>query len=413
MFEIIVRHQGKIFLRKTIHTFPVTIGRAPDNTIQFGDEIVSRHHLRIENTGREFFLRDHSTNGTRINNKKTTQTKLKCGDTISIGDWFITLGEFSTHNQLPTQIFSRPIANRNAFGALIGPSKKMQEIFAIMEKVAPMESSVCITGESGTGKELVASEIHGRSKRSKGPFIAINCAAMPASIIEGQLFGHERGAFTGAFERTIGLFEQAKGGTLFLDEIGEMPFDLQTRLLRILESKAVRRIGGREEISVDVRLITATNKNLKQLVAEGGFREDLFFRIFVVPIELPPLRERRADIPVLVRHFLNIHQSAAREISTSALKKLTHYTWPGNVRELKNAIERALLFSNDMVIGEDVFPLDNSGDGGNTQRTLGESEKSYIISVLNECRHNITQAAARLGIARTTLQHKMKRYSIK
>ena len=290
----------------------------------------------------------------------------------------------------------------------------MRKLFALISKVGASNATVCITGESGTGKELAARALHESSPRNKGPFIAINCGAIPANIIESHLFGHERGSFTGAVDRAAGLIEQAEGGTLFLDEIGEMPLDLQTRLLRVLESRMLRRIGGKREIAVNFRLICATNKNLNELVARGQFREDLFFRIFVVPIELPPLKGRKKDVRALALHFIKELQPKGRHFSLTenATKKLTKHSWPGNVRELKNSIERTLLLAEGDIIDADDLKLlhhtKQQSDGA-----LKEREREILIDALDNCNGNITKTAKKLNIARTTLQKKIKGFSIK
>ena len=299
-------------------------------------------------------------------------------------------------------------------GNMIGPSKVMREVFALIERVGPSDASVCIIGESGTGKELAARELHQQSPRRRGPFVAVNCGALPSSIIEGQLFGHERGSFTGAVERAAGLIEQATGGTLFLDEIGEMPLELQTRLLRVLEGGTVRRVGGKQEIAVDIRVICATNRDLKKLVSEGRFRKDLFYRIFVVPLNLPPLREHKEDIRALIDHFISelAPQGRRPPLTEKAILRLMEHSWPGNIRELKNTLERTILLSEGDIIDAPelkIVALETQGHEGG----LRERERDILIAAIEECKGNLSRASRKLGIARTTLQKKIKRYSIK
>jgi DNA-binding NtrC family response regulator len=296
---------------------------------------------------------------------------------------------------------------------MVGVSKQMRAIFGLISRVAPTDAAVLISGESGTGKELVALELHRLSGRKDRKFIAVNCGSIPGTIIESQLFGHERGAFTGAVERASGYFEQARGGTLFLDEIGEMPLELQTRLLRVLETKTVRRIGGQEEIPVDFRLICATNRNLQRMVQEGRFREDLLFRIFVVPVDLPPLRERPEDTLALAKNYAAELAPKGRNpsLTDAALEAIAGHNWPGNVRELKNTIERTLIMCDrDIVEAADIKFASIGQANGNGE--LKDKERSHLEDALRECSGNITLAAKKLGIARTTLQAKIKRYDI-
>lgn len=411
MLELICEQNRRTVFRRIIDSSPFTIGRAPDNIIRLLDEEISRHHCRIERHAGNWFVVDHSTNGTLVGGKRIKKIRVQIGEKITIGNWQLKIVEFKNMPGPATQIMDRPDI-KTRLGGLIGESQKMRAIFSLLEKVAPTNSTVCITGESGTGKELVASEIHKLSSRCTSPFVAVNCGAVPAAIIESQLFGHERGAFTGATERTIGLFEQARGGTLFLDEIGEMQTDLQTRLLRILETRSVRRIGGKEEISVDVRLICATNRELKELVADGKFREDLFFRVFVVPIELPPLRGRIGDIPLLARFFADAHKRAARyKFTESAIRKLKEHSWPGNVRELRNVLERSFLLADSNIIDADDIKIDFAATARGAE-CLRENERVHIANAIRECAGNLSKVARRLGIARSTLQSKIEKYAI-
>lgn len=309
---------------------------------------------------------------------------------------------------------------------LIGVSPAMKEIFDRIEAIAMTDVPVLIQGESGTGKELVANAIHNKSHRKDKPYIKINCAAIPETLFESELFGYEKGAFTGAMETKKGKFELANGGTIFFDEIGDMPLGLQAKLLRVLEDNTITRLGGRDSIKVDVRCIYATSKNLKDLIREGRFREDLFYRINVVPIQIPPLRERKEDIPYLIEHFLGYFQKkyskSGLRFSPAAYEALLSYDYPGNVRELKHAIERAVLLSNAELIDikslpEEILPEFRIEDRClssklSLQECLQSFEKKLIITTLKETGGRKIEAAKRLGISRKVLWKKIKEYGI-
>jgi two-component system nitrogen regulation response regulator GlnG len=317
----------------------------------------------------------------------------------------------------------------------------MQALYKVLGKVAPSDVTVLIIGESGTGKELVARAIHFNSPRLGKPFIALNCAAIPRELLESELFGHEKGSFTGAVDRKIGRFEQANGGTLFLDEIGDMPLELQAKLLRVLQEREITRTGGTQTIRVDVRIIAATNQNLKKKVQEREFREDLYYRLNVVPVELPPLRQRGEDLPALIDYFLGRareeYQTNARGLTTEALRLLQGYDWPGNVRELEHALQRAALLSPDALLGPEDFPeLRNDQPNGSNETSLEslittklqgslgqidiqemnnlyemvlfQMERPLINLVLDKTRGNQVKAAEVLGINRNTLRKKIQ-----
>lgn len=313
------------------------------------------------------------------------------------------------------------IAGKYRFKNVVGKSPQMKKIFEQVEIVADSRSSVLITGESGTGKELIAKAIHYNSPRKEQPFIAINCAALPEGLIESELFGHERGAFTGAIRTTRGKFEQAAGGTLLLDEISEIPSSLQAKLLRVLQEKEFEKVGSDKSIQVDVRIISTSNQDLNELVEKGKFREDLFYRLNVIPIHIPPLRERREDIIPLSEHFLkkfNTDNSRSVEgISEEVFQMFMEYFWPGNVRELENFIERAVVTSKGKVLLPEDFPKGvflekglNKIDVGNS---LDDMEKSLILKTLESCGGNKTKAAGILGISTRTLRNKLSEYGIK
>jgi len=323
---------------------------------------------------------------------------------------------------------------RYGFASIVGKNARMQEIYRLIEKVAPTPSSVLITGESGTGKELVARAIHINSPREKAPFISVNCAALPETLLESELFGHERGAFTGATSMRKGRFELADSGTLFLDEIGDLPLALQAKLLRVLQERSFERVGGVKQIKVDVRIITATNRDLKDEVDKGRFREDLYYRFNVLHIHLPPLRERADDIPMLTEHFINkfakLLNKPKLRISGDALRYLAGLPWEGNVRELENTIERAaILCSDNVIMPEDVHPDIPGGDEASNwspdsdlgqflpanlplPEVLSGVEEQMVKRALEEANYVQARAAENLGITKSLLQYKMKKYGL-
>ncbi|MFH1278762.1 MAG: sigma-54 dependent transcriptional regulator [Candidatus Eisenbacteria bacterium] len=318
------------------------------------------------------------------------------------------------------------IGNRQTDRLILGTSKKMRDVFRIVERVSQSPAStVLIEGESGTGKEMIAKAVHHGTPNRTGPFMEINCGSLPANLLESELFGHEKGAFTDAKVQKKGLVQMATGGTLFLDEIGEMPLDLQAGLLRVIETKRFKRVGGTEDIEVDLRIVAATNQNLKRAVAEKRFRKDLYYRLNVVPIYIPPLRERAEDLPILATYFIDIFNKELtkniRGLSPSARARLQEYSWPGNVRELRNVIERAILLESDDLILLEHLPLEISA--GMTESfeieekdedfipiPLSEAERVQILKTVEWARGNKTKAAKTLGISRQTLREKLRQY---
>ena len=317
------------------------------------------------------------------------------------------------------------VKNRYSFEGIIGTSEKIKDVLDLAARVAASDASILITGESGTGKELLAKGIHFNSSRANGPFVAINCAAIPEALIESELFGHMKGAFTGAVRDKEGKFELADGGTLFLDEIGELRIDLQAKILRALQEREVDRVGGSKPVSVDARVLAATNKDIERAVKEGAFREDLYYRLSVITLHMPPLRERRDDVPLLAEYFLRkFNKSADVKLEPAALASLASYGWPGNVRELENVMERASVLRR----GETVTPADlpvkilkkeipgiddiilNLPDEG---LSLEELEKGLIIKALEKHKGNQTRAAEYLRITRPTLIYRMEKYGLK
>ncbi|PYX01342.1 MAG: transcriptional regulator [Acidobacteria bacterium] len=324
------------------------------------------------------------------------------------------------------EVTRRKLRDAGSLGSLVGSSKKMQEIFRLIEMVAPSTASVLITGASGTGKELVARTVHDLSPRHGKPFIPINCAAIPETLIESEVFGHEKGAFTGALERRTGCFELAEGGTLLLDEIGEMPVATQAKLLRVLEDRKLRRLGSKVETTVDVRVLAATNKVPEEAVAHGELRNDLYYRLNVFNIHMPPLREHKDDIPELVQELLGEmntkHGRKVAAVSEAVLNAFTNYSWPGNVRELRNTLERAVIVCEAAVVETKHLPpgfgqttLRTSADDGDAVRldvgtTVEQAEKLLILKTLEATNNNKTRAAEILGISLKTLHNKLKEY---
>src|SRR5437868_6565614 len=336
----------------------VTIGAMEDNDLVVSDDTVSRYHCRIVQEDTAYLLVDlGSTNGTFINRVRIKEAYLKPGCTIGLGNSEV---KFHAADEKVEILPSR----KERLGRLVGRNVKMRELYTVLEKIAPTATTVVIKGETGTGKEVVAQTLHDLSPRASGPIMVFDCGAVPENLIESELFGHEKGSFTGAIMTRQGLFEMAHGGTLFLDELGELPIDLQPKLLRALEQREIRRVGSNKPIKVDVRIIAATNRNLEDEVRAGRFRQDLFYRLSVVRVFLPPLRERIEDIPLLVKQFLSDAQynkkpdgtTKVSGFSRAAMDLMQAYAWPGNVRELVNTVERAVSFAESDLIEPRELP---------------------------------------------------------
>lgn len=418
----------------------VTMGAMEDNDFVIQDETVSRYHCRIYQEGNAYVLQDlHSTNGTFIDKVRIKEAYLRPGATVALGK---TRLQFQPIDE---EVRIRP-SDADRFGDIIGTNVKMREIFGILEKISPTDTTVVIEGETGTGKEVVAQAIHGTSHRSERPFVVFDCSAVPANLIESELFGHEKGSFTGAIMARPGLFEMANGGTIFLDELGELSLELQPKLLRALETREVRRVGGTRPMKVDVRVIAATNRRLEDEMRAGRFREDLYYRLSVVRLFLPPLRERREDIPLLAKHFLvkgrfnrNVDgEPRLTTIAKDALEAMRAYDWPGNVRELHNVIERACSFADGDSIELADLPgqltgtshmarLDNlrpqllSPDEQVDQlgtfkeakeKWVSTFERDYIRGLLDQHDGNISHAARDADIDRKYFRKLMKKYGI-
>lgn len=417
----------KVTLNKNI----TTVGKRETNDIFLADKTVSRNHLEIEYAADSFLLKDlGSTNGTYLNGSKVKEAYLAPGDVIKIGN---SLLEFVAFDE---KVMVEPSA-KESFGAMVGKSRKMRQIFAILEKISPSNATVIIEGETGTGKDLVAQAIHEHSTRRLSPYIVFDCTGVAPNLIESELFGHEKGAFTGAVRSRPGVFEAAKGGTVFLDEIGDLALDLQPKLLRALESREVRRVGANTPTRIDVRVLSATNRNLKKEVEAGRFREDLYYRMSVVKISLPPLRERTEDIPLIAERLLtqgkfNMTATGMKvtRVEDDALKLLMRYPWPGNVRELANVIERAGTFVEGNTIARNHLDFIFAEMGEEDERTdrmridanlpfkeakqqiVEVFEKEYLEDLLKRNNHNLSKAAREAKVDRKHIRNLLKKYGI-
>ncbi len=322
---------------------PLTIGKATDNDLVVEGDTVSRHHLTVGRTRRGLEVHDlASTNGVKVGGARVTDAIVEPGTIIFAGDVELIVG-------VEVQGAQVPASTRDHFGSALGKSLSMKRIFGLLERIAPTSATVLLMGETGTGKDVLAHGLHEASTRASGPFEVVDCGAVAGSLIESELFGHEKGAFTGAISSRAGAFERAHGGTIFLDEIGELPLELQPKLLRVLEARVVRRVGGNTTLPVDVRIVAATTKDLLKEVRLGNFREDLYFRLAVVPVHVPPLRKRDDDLPLLAQKLLESTPlpgvADGVQLAKEALSALRTYEWPGNVRELRNVLERAAYLS--------------------------------------------------------------------
>ncbi len=418
----------------------VAIGAMDDNDIVVDDDTVSRYHCKITQDDDAYIIQDlGSTNGTFVNRVRIREAFLKPGCMLTVGKTDIRF------QSLDERVEIQPV-NRDRFGRIVGTSVRMREIFGILEKIAPSGVTVVIEGETGTGKEVVARTIHEASRRADKPFVVFDCGAVPENLIESELFGHEKGSFTGAIMARQGLFENAQGGTIFLDELGELSLDLQPKLLRALEQREIRRVGSNKPIKIDVRVIAATNRNLAEEVKAGRFREDLFYRLSVVRLILPPLRERKEDLPHLTKHILarapfnkdGEGNQRVKSISREGLDAMMNYQWPGNVRELVNVVERACAYCEGEYVGLEDLPENISGIGIVRRRPSAEAatarekvekiadkpfkeakeewlssfERDYIYNLLKRNSFNISHAAREADIDRKYFRKLMKKYGI-
>ncbi len=429
----------------------ITAGRSLINDLQLFDKAISSSHFEVVADDHGYRLRDlDSTNGLYVGELRVRDVFLKPNTVFRVGHTDIRF----TSTQ---EVIEIALSKRDNFDDVVGASVRMREIFATLEKVAPSELTVMVTGETGTGKEMVARGIHQASHRKAKPFVVLDCGAIPKDLIESTLFGHEKGSFTGAVGQHHGCFEQANGGTIFLDEIGELDISLQPKLLRVLENREVKRVGGDKVIKVDVRVVAATNRDLRQMVSLGTFREDLYFRLSVIHVELPPLRDRKDDVPALANLFLaDLAQRRGMQMSfgPDALQSLQSHSWPGNVRELRNVVERAaslcdgaVVRRNDLYFNRDMSPpasaaarptmtnatSSGAGAGGENgegagfpipsfqpgvdfkeskQRVVDAFEQQYLKLLLDRHDGNITRSAQEAGLTRYHLRELLKRHGL-
>jgi len=400
----------------------VRVGTAPESDLLLTDDTVSRRHCEIELTENGFRVRDTgSTNGVRINHARVYDAAFESAVELLLGETTIAITPLA-------QTEDRERTKAHRFGDLLGGSRKMRELFADLERFAPTNISVLIEGETGTGKDVVAESIHRASTRADGPYVVFDCSAVAPSLIESELFGHERGAFTGAVMARPGVFEEASGGTLFLDEIGELPKDLQPKLLRALEKREVKRLGGRQSVQVDVRVLSATNRNLVAEVRRGNFREDLYYRIATARVSVPPLRERMDDIPMLLDHFLALENASgsAAAVPAPVWEMLQAHRWPGNVRELRNAVQR-LIVAPELSLNTEDLSSPTSAPVSASALSTGKPleplriarrdaadafEREYLRAVLERSAGNVTRAAAVAEVSRQMIQKLMRKYGL-
>jgi DNA-binding NtrC family response regulator len=393
----------------------VTVGKDRSNDLVLDDPFVSARHARLERRRGRWRVRDlASTNGTTLAGVRITEAELPEGAPLAMGD---------TELLLEASAAPRPAAAA-AFEGIVSGDAAMHQLFALVERVAPSDAAVTILGETGTGKELVARALHRLSHRRERPFIPVNCSAIAESLIESELFGHEKGAFSGADRLRKGAFEEAEGGTIFLDEIGELPLELQPKLLRTLELGEVKRVGASRPITVDVRIVAATHRDLRAQVRAGRFREDLYYRLCVVPVTVPPLRARRGDVRWLAEHFLSraAPRGLALRFTPEALAKLEGYDWPGNVRQLKNVVQRALLFrAEGLAIGAGAVTVEDAGGVGRSSDddtlyvrglTLEDLEREAIRLSLRRHRGKRAAVVKELAIAKSTVMKRIAQWRL-
>jgi two-component system response regulator GlrR len=394
----------------------LVVGTHPDCGLLLKDTTVSRYHVELLARPDGVVVRDlESTNGTYLGGTRITEVIVEDQAVIVVGKTQLKVGMLEADLGKPEE--------QASFGPAIGASHSMKQLFGILEKVSPTDSTVLVLGETGTGKEVLARAIHEKSKRAKAPFVVVDCGAVAPTLIESELFGHVRGAFTGAVLDRNGAFLEADGGTIFLDEIGELPLELQPKLLRVLEAGTVRRVGEDKHRRVDVRIVAATHRDLEAEIAANRFRRDLYYRLAVVLVTVPPLRDRLDDLAMLARHFVNTMGRGDFELPRGLMARFSAYHWPGNVRELRNLVERALA-------GADVDPLPQESTSARALQSSSENitdlpfkeakerlvesfTKEYLASLLEKCHGNISQAAREAGIARNYVHRLVQKYGLK
>ncbi len=393
------------------------IGSHPSNDLMIDDPTVSRFHCELVIAGAVVRVRDlGSRNGTLVAGIGITEATVPGGTTLVLGHSQVRIDVDTAHTEISA-------SEHTSFGSLVGGSPRMREVFSQLEKVAASDATVLIEGETGTGKEGVAESIHEESNRARAPFVVVDCGAIPANLLESELFGHEAGAFTGATDRRIGAFEQASGGTLFLDEIGELPIELQPKLLRALEAREIRRVGGRNTIECDLRIVAATNRDLRAEVNRGTFRADLYYRLAVVKIELPALRERPGDIPLLVDHLLRkIKAPIALHAMLTApdfVAELATAQWTGNVRELRNHLEQCVVFEERRSPGGLATPHPASQVDASLpyevarRQAIDNFERAYVTGLLDRTKDNVAAAARAAGVNRAYLHRLLRRHGLR
>lgn len=405
----------------------VCVGTAESNNFVLSDPAISRHHCEISVKAEGFHLSDlNSTNGTTVGALRVESVLLE-------GDVVIGLGTTLLQFEALREEMGEPLSLSFRFGELLGQSVAMRRVFALLKRIAPTDATVLLEGETGTGKGLVARMIHAQSRRAQAPWIVVDCGAIPPTLVESELFGFEKGAFTGAFKERVGCFEAANGGTLFLDEIGELPLDLQPKLLRALEDRTVQRIGSTRAIQIDARIIAATNRDLRQAVNRGSFRPDLFYRLDILRLRIPPLRERREDIPMLVSEFYADLAGRGSRPPEELIQALKQQEWPGNVRELRSAVERTVVTGDPSLWAgimeeesSDSKPIELETAKSNLEDFDSTSpfrnakavatarwERRYILEIMRRHAGNISQAARAAQMDRSHLSELVRRYGVK
>jgi DNA-binding NtrC family response regulator len=408
----------------------IRIGKVDENDLVLPEETVSRLHCEILRDSKGYLLRDlRSTNGTFLDGAEIREAYIRAGSLITVGTVQLKFQPFEEQiDLLPSE--------KSSLGELVGQSLRMREIFGLIERIAPTEATVLLEGETGTGKDLIARTIHALSRRKAAPFLVVDCGAVSSTLIESELFGHEKGAFTGAQATRQGAFELAHGGTIFLDELGELSLDLQPKLLRVLEQREIRRVGGNRTMKVDLRIIAATKQDLKREVQKGKFREDLYFRLAVVPITMPALRDRKEDLPLIARAIMQRLAEATgqplREVDEATMSSLLAHDWPGNIRELRNVLERGVYLQPPG--GRDsmrLVALPGAGEGhsasateaqppfdgslsyrANKERWEDDFEKRYLKWLMQRSQGNISRAAREADMDRKYLHKLLKKHSI-
>ncbi|WAS89379.1 MULTISPECIES: sigma 54-interacting transcriptional regulator [unclassified Corallococcus] len=391
------------------------VGKNPTCDIVLTDKAVSRQHLKLEVHDEHVVATDlGSHNGSFVEGLRFTAMELRPGAVLTLGTTELKLVPEDTRER------SLPLSSRDRFGALVGGSRKMREAFTVLERLAPGGADVLIHGETGTGKDLCAEAIHQQSPRAKGPFVIVDLAGVPSTLIESELFGHVKGSFTGAQGDRAGAFERAQNGTVFLDEIGELPLDLQPRLLRVLERRQVKRVGGNDYFTVNVRVVAASHVNLEQAVQQGKFRRDLFHRLAVLRVTLPALRERPEDIPLLIDHMLKLMGRQPGALSDQTRALLMQYPWPGNVRELRNVVEQVVNLGEEALPDLEAPPGTDGRKGPDLDLPFKEAkehlievfERDYLKNLIERCEGNISRASREADIDRVYLRKLLRKHGL-